>query len=335
MTKEQFLEKINKKFADENFSIIYMGKNSSENSIIKCLDCNRKITVNTGELFRSRRKHICSKCYYLRKDTQINRDKVLTLLKDKAYNIEFFMKKQSKNGNKGDCVRFTCLKCDYINELWVYGILRSNQCNCQRCSGQRKDKDDIIFSQELNELYPNKFTILVPYKDVKTDIRVRCNNCGFIRNVKPSVLIRSGFCPKCGKNKSIGENFISNWLDEHNINYETQKYFKDWDIGIHYFDFYLPTLNLIIEYHGQQHYSFNPYFHHTLENFNYRLEKDKTKKENCLKYGINYVSINSKNYCHLEKILSTITDSTTILSGSRGKCLEIESFHSEEDIVWT
>ena len=335
MTKEQFLEKINKKFADENFSIIYMGKNSSENSIIKCLDCNRKITVNTGELFRSRRKHICSKCYYLRKDTQINRDKVLTLLKDKAYNIEFFMKKQSKNGNKSDCVRFTCLKCDYINELWVYGILRSNQCNCQRCSGQRKDKDDIIFSQELNELYPNKFTILVPYKDVKTDIRVRCNNCGFIRNVKPSVLIRSGFCPKCGKNKSIGENFISNWLDEHNINYETQKYFKDWDIGIHYFDFYLPTLNLIIEYHGQQHYSFNPYFHHTLENFNYRLEKDKTKKENCLKHGINYVSINSKNYCYLEKILSTITDSTTILSGSRGKCLEIESFHSEEDIVWT
>ena len=214
MTKEQFLEKINKKFADENFSIIYMGKNSSENSIIKCLDCNRKITVNTGELFRSRRKHICSKCYYLRKDTQINRDKVLTLLKDKAYNIEFFMKKQSKNGNKGDCVRFTCLKCDYINELWVYGILRSNQCNCQRCSGQRKDKDDIIFSQELNELYPNKFTILVPYKDVKTDIRVRCNNCGFIRNVKPSALIRSGFCPKCGKNKSIGENFISNaWIE--------------------------------------------------------------------------------------------------------------------------
>ena len=335
MTKEQFLEKINKKFADENFSIIYMGKNSSENSIIKCLDCNRKITVNTGELFRSRRKHICSKCYYLRKDTQINPDNALTLLKDKAYNIEFFMKKQSKNGNKSDCVSFTCLKCDYINELWVYGILRSNQCNCQRCSGQRKDKDDIIFSQELNELYPNKFTILVPYKDVKTDIRVRCNNCGFIRNVKPSVLIRSGFCPKCGKNKSIGENFISNWLDEHNINYETQKYFKDWDIGIHYFDFYLPTLNLIIEYHGQQHYSFNPYFHHTLENFNYRLEKDKTKKENCLKHGINYVSINSKNYCHLEKILSTITDSTTILSGSRGKCLEIESFHSEEDIVWT
>ena len=168
MTKEQFLEKINKKFADENFSIIYMGKNSSENSIIKCLDCNRKITVNTGELFRSRRKHICSKCYYLRKDTQINRDKVLTLLKDKAYNIEFFMKKQSKNGNKSDCVRFTCLKCDYINELWVCGILRSNQCNCQRCSGQRKDKDDIIkpvpksFSYIMDPEYI-KHHYVVPY----------------------------------------------------------------------------------------------------------------------------------------------------------------------------
>lgn len=335
MTEKQFLEKINKKFSDEKFSIVYMGKNSSENSIIKCLSCGRKITVNTGELFRSRRKYICAKCHSLRKDTQVNRDKVLKLLNGKAYNIEFFMKKQSKNGNKGDCVRFVCLKCDYVNELWVSNILRNNQCNCQRCSGQRKDKDDIIYFQELNTLYPNKFTILTPYKNVKTDIKVRCNDCGFIRDVKPTALIKSGFCPKCGKMKSIGENFISKWLDEHHINYEAQKYFKNWDIGLHYFDFYLPELNLVIEYHGQQHYSFNPYFHRTIENFNYYLEKDKIKKETCLQHGINYISINSKNYCHLEKILSIITDSTTIPFGSRGKCLEIESFRKEEDIVWT
>lgn len=335
MTEKQFLEKINKKFSDEKFSIVYMGKNSSENSIIKCLSCGRKITVNTGELFRSRRKYICAKCHSLRKDTQVNRDKVLKLLNGKAYNIEFFMKKQSKNGNKGDCVRFVCLKCDYVNELWVSNILRNNQCNCQRCSGQRKDKDDIIYFQELNTLYPNKFTILTPYKNVKTDIKVKCNDCGFIRNVKPIALMNSGFCPKCGKIKSTGENFISKWLDEHHINYEVQKYFKNWDIGLHYFDFYLPELNLVIEYHGQQHYSFNPYFHRTMENFNYYLEKDKIKKETCLQHGINYISINSKNYCHLEKILLIITDSTTIPFGSRGKCLEIESFRKEEDIVWT
>jgi len=335
MTEKQFLEKINKKFSDEKFSIVYMGKNSSENSIIKCLSCGRKITVNTGELFRSRRKYICTKCHSLRKDTQVNHDKVLKLLNGKAYNIEFFMKKQSKNGNKGDCVRFVCLKCDYVNELWVSNILRNNQCNCQRCSGQRKDKDDIIYFQELNTLYPNKFTILTPYKNVKTDIKVKCNDCGFIRNVKPTALMNSGFCPKCGKIKRTGENFISKWLDEHHINYEVQKYFKNWDIGLHYFDFYLPELNLVIEYHGQQHYSFNPYFHRTMENFNYYLEKDKIKKETCLQHGINYISINSKNYCHLEKILLIITDSTTIPFGSRGKCLEIESFRKEEDIVWT
>lgn len=335
MTEKQFLEKINNKFSNENLSIIYMGKNSSEDSVIKCLDCNRKIIVNTGELFRSRRKHICSRCYYLRKDTQKNREKILQLLQNKAYNIEFFMKKQSKNGNKGDCVRFTCLKCDYINELWVSNILRGLQCSCQRCSGQRKDKDDIIYSQELNNLYPNKFTILVPYENVKTDIRVKCNDCGFIRNVKPTALIKSGFCPKCGKIKSNGEKIISDWLDKHGIIYETQKYFRNWNIGIHYFDFYLPKLNLVIEYNGQQHYTFNPYFHHTTENFEYYKKKDLIKKESCLNHGINYVAINSKNYCHLQEILTIITDSTTIPLGSRGKHLEIESFRKEEDIVWT
>jgi len=69
MTIENFNKKMAEKFVEEDYTIIYAGKNSSENSIIKCNTCGRKIIVNTGELFRKRRKHICSKCYYLRIDT--------------------------------------------------------------------------------------------------------------------------------------------------------------------------------------------------------------------------------------------------------------------------
>lgn len=336
MNENKFIDKMKEKFPDENYTIIYAGKNSYENSEFRCLDCGKRIIVNTGELFRARRKHLCSACHYLRQDTQNNREIVLEKLQEIGYNIEFFMKKQSANGNKGDRVRFTCKKCDYINELWVGNIIKNNSsCECQRCSGQKREKDDIIYLQELNYLYPNKFTILESYKDAKTDIKVRCNNCGFIRNVKPTSLLRSGYCPKCGKKESRGEEIIQNWLESHSIKFITQKYFKDWDIGIHYFDFYLPDFNLVIEYHGIQHYNYNPFFHHTEEEFEYRKSKDLIKKQTCLSNGINYLSISYKNYNHLSEILSHVISSTTIPVGSRGKCLEIESFRKEEDIVWT
>lgn len=336
MNEKQFIEKLQKKFNDEEYKIIYSGKNSSEDSILLCLNCNKKIIVNTGELFRDRRQHICSACYNLKKSTQKNREIVLEKIKDKNYNIDFFMQKRGANGNKADRVRFTCKKCDYINEMWVGNIIKNNSdCKCQRCSGYKKQKDDIIYSYELNELYPYKFTILNPYKNVNTDIKVRCNNCGFIRNVKPTALLRSGYCPKCDKKDSKGEQIIQNWLEEHSISFIAQKYFKEWDIGIHYFDFYLPELNLIIEYNGVQHYEYNPYFHHSKENFIYRKQKDEIKKEKCLSEGINYLSISYKNYHHLQEILSHVISSTTSQIGRRGKCLEIESFRKEEDIVWT
>ena len=336
MTKEQFDEKMKEKFPDESYKIIYYGANSFENSIIECLSCHKKITINTGELFRKRKKHLCSHCCTLREDTVKNREFIYNSIKDEAYNIEFFMKKQSKNGNKGAAVRFTCKKCDFINEIFVGNVLRSEgKCTCQRCSGQKIYKDDIIFFQELEERFPQKFTLLTPYKNVKEDIKVRCNNCNFIRNVKPDTLLKYGYCPKCGKSKSSGEQKISSWLENNNIKYETQKYFKDWNIGIHYFDFYLPDYNLVIEYNGIQHYIFNPYFHHTEENFNYRLKKDAQKKEAALLSGLNYLSIKYTNYSSLEDILTKVISSTTILEGSRGKSLEIEAFRKEEDIVWT
>lgn len=329
--------KIKEKFPNENFSVIYAGKNSYENSILKCLNCGREITVNTGELFRKRRTKICSKCNYLRKDTEENRKIIIQKIKDKAYNIEFFMKKQSKNGNYGDAIRFTCLKCERINEFFVGNlIVHNSQVNCQYCSGQKNLKDHIIYKQELEVLYPQHFTLLSDYKTVNDNVKVRCNNCGFIRLVKPTILLKSGFCPKCDQKKSGGEKIITKWLEDNNINFCTQKYFKNWDIGIHYFDFFLPEYNLVIEYHGIQHYNFNPYFHKTIENFNYRKEKDILKKETALNNGINYLSIKYTNYHKIEKILQKILQgSTTIPQGSRGKCLEIESFQMEEDIVWT
>ena len=77
------------KYKDKNYLIIYAGKNSHENSIILCLNCNNKITCNTGELFRKRRKTLCRKCEYIRKDTIKNREFIIEKIKNEASNIYF------------------------------------------------------------------------------------------------------------------------------------------------------------------------------------------------------------------------------------------------------
>lgn len=331
MEKEIFNKKLAEKFLDESYSVIYYGKTSQENTIIKCLDCGRRIEVNTGELFRARRKHICSKCHYKRKDTQKNEDLIKARLLNKATNICFFM--QDRNGIRHNMVNFTCNKCGRINTKEVANFLRQKY-DCGYCKGQKESKDTDSFMSQLKEKFGNRFELLNEYQNVKTDVRIKCTRCGFIRNIKPNSLLQSGYCPKCDVKNSKGEKVILEYLKEKKYNFECQKYFSDWNIGIHYFDFYIPSKNLVIEYQGIQHYVFNPFFHKNEEDFEHRKEKDLLKKQKAIEFGLNYISIHYSLFPQLFSILNFIFNSTTIPEGSRGKCLEIETIQDlDEDIV--
>ena len=55
-----------------------------------------------------------------------------------------------------------------------------------------------------------------------------------------------------------------------------------------YIDFFLPRRKLAVEVHGQQHYSYNPYFHGSKENFLKSLERDQRKVEWC---GMNNIDL--------------------------------------------
>ena len=322
MNKEVFDEKLKNKFSGENYIVLHYGNNSSENSVLQCLDCGRRIEVNTGELFRSRRKHICSKCHYKRLDTKSNEDIISKRLLLKGHeNFSFFMKE--RKGIRHNMVSFICGKCGHLNEKEVANFLKQKY-ECSFCEGTKESKDTDIFISQLKERHGENLSLISEYHNANTNITIRCNCCGFIRQVKPNAILASGYCPKCGKKASKGEQRIKKFLDNANIKFESQKYFSDWKIGIHYFDFYIPDYNLVLEYHGRQHYEFVSHFHGTEENFQYRLLKDKIKKETALSQNLNYVSI-SYYIEDLEKVLSFLFNSTTIPEGSRGKCFEIET----------
>lgn len=50
---------------------------------------------------------------------------------------------------------------------------------------------------------------------------------------------------------------------------------------IMYADFFIPQLSLVVEVHGEQHYSYIPYFHESKADFAKSKKKDKDKIEFC------------------------------------------------------
>ena len=57
------------------------------------------------------------------------------------------------------------------------------------------------------------------------------------------------------------------------------------------FDMYDPQMRLVVEYNGQQHYKFTPFFHKTKDAFRNQQYRDKMKKDICKKMGIVLIDV--------------------------------------------
>lgn len=138
-----------------------------------------------------------------------------------------------------------CPKCGYEKRV-VVEKLNSNGFNCNNCK-----------SFENN--YPHLITYLKNKKDGKLPksshkkIECFCPDCGFEKKMSLNVLSGNGFyCDRCSDGISVPEKFMINLLEFLNFKFEPQ-YTPLWSNGKRY-DFYIPSLNCIIEMHGRQHY---------------------------------------------------------------------------------
>ena len=106
----------------------------------------------------------------------------------------------------------------------------------------------------------------------------------------PLVHLHGGSCPICMGSR--GEQIIWQWLKEHNIKFTFQKTFSQCkNKHLLPFDFYLPEYNIVIEYQGQQHFEYIPFFDKNYQNFTIRQERDKIKKDFCLSNDIIFMPI--------------------------------------------
>lgn len=171
---------------------------------------------------------------------------------------------------------------------------------CQKCGEEivmSKTKTTHEFISNANKIHNYLYDYsLVDYKNCKTYVDILCSKHGIFQQ-KPTTHLTGRGCPLC--NNSKGELEIWHLLELNNIEYLPQYSIKKFECYTNNwkfiknckFDFYLPNDNIVIEYHGIQHYTFSLFFHGSKEEMNKRRKRDKDKREFCEKNNIEYFEI--------------------------------------------
>lgn len=113
-------------------------------------------------------------------------------------------------------------------------------------------------------------------------------------------------CPTCSAKCSIPERFIQNALTKINVPFFREFKFQDckspYTNNVLRFDFYIPSKNTIIEFHGDQHFKPNRLMH-TGDKFQRFQHHDQIKKQYVLDNGICYISFTTKDLKQLENLV--------------------------------
>ncbi len=148
-------------------------------------------------------------------------------------------------------------KCKNQNHTWEASIgNRLRGSKCIYCTNQRvlKGFNDMwainpkLASLLLNEEDGYKYT-----ESSNQKVDWICQDCSSVVKDKLiyNVNVRGVKCPVCSDGKSFPEKFVYSILRQSNLDFEWEKTFK-WSEGKRY-DFFVPSKNLIIEVHGEQH----------------------------------------------------------------------------------
>jgi len=175
---------------------------------------------------------------------------------------------------------------------------------CPYCAGcARSDNEDFIIKS--NRIHNGAYDYSKSnYKNARTPIEIICKKCGPFWQT-PNKHLGGHGCQKCSNSK--GEKLIEKLLKTNNINYVTQKIFKDCFYKRNLkFDFYLHEYNICIEYDGEQHNT-NYRFEKDMEKLNVRKIRDQIKNIYCKEKGIKFYRINYNDIIE-QKLNDIISD---------------------------
>lgn len=245
----------------------------------------RNFKINIGELFKDNK-----------------RDLVIT---DREYRKE----KHGKSIVNEKWYKYTCNVCGWT-EGWMIENSLKKGFNCACCSNR-------VVVSGINDIKTTDpwMTKWISEEDAKSHtkgsgekINVTCPDCGNKKRMRID-LIYSGKSISCTCSDGISypEKFMTSMMSQIGINFKTQVTRTVFNWCDKRYDFYIPSLNMIIETHGIQHYE------ETRRNGARTLEEehenDRLKKELALNNGIeHYIELDCR-HSNLEYIKNSILNS--------------------------
>jgi hypothetical protein len=203
-----------------------------------------------------------------------------------------------------------CREKDYHGSYEIACKVFSSGSRCSYCSHQKIHPVD-----SLGTLYPHVLNLWSnknkksPYEYAShsnKEVWWKCE-CGkhedFVRKISVSNICEFR-CPYCKLSK--GEEVIERVLIYNNIYFVPQKTFDGLfglGNGLLSYDFYLPNHNILIEYQGEQHEKYMPWFHKSEKDFEKQKEHDRRKRENSEKNNIKLLEIWYYDFDNIEFIL--------------------------------
>ena len=192
-----------------------------------------------------------------------------------------------------------CLICKNITEKQVGHWRRGYSCKI--CSDRSRLLSLEAFITKAKEVHTNVYTYEnVDYKGTGLKVAITCKRHGTFRQTPLNHLNGSG-CPKCRSSK--GEIKIRKFFFDKGIEVIEQQTFE----GCVYkrklkFDFYVPSLNLCIEWNGEQHYEHVNLYHRRGNSLQKQQHKDKIKRDFCRLNNIQLLELDSRVDYSLEEV---------------------------------
>lgn len=229
----------------------------------------------------------------------------------KIYNYKSILFSSELTNGSDVRVKYNCDLCGNEYEVSKKNYIKTKNKNngidiCYNCSllnrqNRNLSKEEVI--EKANKIHSNKYDYSkLEFKNVESEVIIGCKEHGDFKIKLDPHLYRFQGCPKCSTSK--GETIIRNFLENKNIKYIQEHTFNDLKRVFKLrFDFYIPEMNLAIEFDGDQHGKYSPYIHRGFCNFLKQEERDMMKNKYCEEKGITLKRFS--NYRTLLKQLNT------------------------------
>jgi len=245
--------------------------------------------------------HGCHKCQVKNatKSTQQFINELKSIREDVVF-VGEYIKSKTK-------VQFKCLKCNNYFYMEPYRVL--NNTNCPVCC--KSPTQIVVGFNDMWTTAPEVAQWLADPEDgykytkgANSKVNWKCPNCGqiirgrYINNVHKRGKVS---CPYCCDGASIPSKFVGSVLYQFCDDVYSEKVFT-WSENKRY-DFFIPSLNMVCEVHGAQHY-YSDFSNVGGKTFREEQYNDKIKLDNALNNGIDYYIVvdgSDSNFDFLQK----------------------------------